>query len=88
MIPDELIGKKVVLDTDSSYSVVGTLVEKLSDCLVLNEADVHDKSTANTHQDLYLSDVSGNGIQVNRRKVYVMISRVVCLTNLDDVVGY
>ena len=88
MIPQHLKGKKVVVETDSPYTIVGELVEEKDGYLILDQVDMHDRRMANTHQDIYLSDVSHNGIQVNRKKVNILMSRVVCISDLDDVVSY
>ena len=77
-----------MVDTDSSYTVVGELVGEKDGFVVLDQVDLHDQASANTHQDLYLSDVLQNGVQVNRKKVNIPFARVVCITDLDDIVNY
>jgi len=88
LIPESLIGKRVVVDTNSSYTIVGTLIEKQQGCLILEQVDLHDQNSANTHQDLYLSDVLDNGVQANRKKIHVLLDKVICITDLDDIISY
>jgi hypothetical protein len=88
MIPEILLGKRVVIDTNSEYTVVGTLVAEKDGYLVLDEVDLHSGHDATTHQDIYLSDISSNGVQVNRKRIYLLLSRVIAVTDLDDVISY
>jgi small nuclear ribonucleoprotein (snRNP)-like protein len=85
---NDLVGRKVVLDTDSFHLYVGTLVS-VDDCFYeLADADVHDVTSTSTPRDLYIINVRKFGVKKNRDRVLVRRSRVVSVSPLDDVTEY
>jgi small nuclear ribonucleoprotein (snRNP)-like protein len=85
---EELIGRKVVLDTRSNYLYIGTLERVGSNAFVLKDADVHDSRQSNTANELYIIQALQHGIRVNRERVYVLSRDVVSLSALEDVREY
>ena len=84
----DIIGRAVVLDTDSALLYVGTLA-KVDDLFYeLTDADAHDTRTSTTPRDLYIINVRKLGIKQNRNRVLVRRDRVVSLSALDDVTDY
>lgn len=85
---EELIGKKVVIDTDSSFIYLGKLLEIARDSYILEDVDVHDKNDIEITKEKYVHDSTRTGVKKNRNKVYVIKERVVSLSALDDVISF
>ena len=84
----ELIGRGVVVDTDSALLYIGTLAKADDVFYELTEADAHDSTTTTTPRDLYIINVAKYGVKKNRERVLVRRARVVSLSALDDVTKY
>ena len=84
----DLLGREVVLDTDSVHLYAGTLTCVDDYFYELVDADVHDITTTTTTRDVYIMNLRKFGIKKNRHRVLVRRSRVVSLVGLDDVVVY
>jgi hypothetical protein len=82
----DCIGQVVVLDLVSPFVCVGLLVEVDRDCLLLEEADLHDLRDTTTTREAYVLDLRRHGTIANRRRVWVSIREVVSLSRLEDVV--
>lgn len=83
----ELIGKKVLVDTDAEYIIAGTLVE-FGKMLILEDVDVHSTTESTTTRELYVIDVAKLGVRANRKRIHLMASRVVCISLLEDIIEY
>ncbi|MGE4159428.1 MAG: hypothetical protein AB7F75_10085 [Planctomycetota bacterium] len=88
MIPQQLIGQTVVVNTDSPYLFTGTLVGEDAETLVIDEVDVRDQRAQKALEDVYLLETLELGVRANRRRVHVLRSRVVSISLLADVVKY
>lgn len=82
----DLVGQVVVLDLASPYVVLGKLVEKQAEFLLLEEADVHDLRDTQTTREKYVLACRGHGISPNRRWAWVALREVVGVSRLDDVI--
>lgn len=82
-----LIGKKVIIDTDAHYIVIGTLLEAGA-MLTLEDVDVHNITETNTPRELYVIDAAKLGVRANRKRTYLSASRVICISLLEDVIDY
>jgi small nuclear ribonucleoprotein (snRNP)-like protein len=82
------VGKRVVLDTRSSWIYIGTLDQVSDTCLVLKDVDVHDSSDSQTSKDRYLYESRETGIKTNRKKVYVNINYLVSFSLFKDVIRF
>lgn len=81
------IGEIVVLDLDSPFVCVGTLVGVELGSLLLESADLHDlRDTAST-REAYVLEARRHGVTPNRHRLWVRADRVVSLSRLEDVVA-
>ncbi len=83
-----LIGEEVVLDVKDPHLYIGTLCRMGTECLVLQNADVHFCGDSQTTSELYLLETKKNGIRANRREVFVLRRDVVSISRLSDVIEY
>ena len=83
-----LVGQVVVVDTNSSFVYLGTLVKVDADFLVMKEVDVHDRNEGPSTKEQYVIDTKRFGVKPNRKEVSVRKALVVSLSRLDDVVTY
>ncbi len=84
----ELVGRLVVLDTDTALVYVGTLAKADDHFYELTDADVHDSRASTTPRDLYIINVAKYGVKKNRDRALVRRERVISLSALDDVTQY
>ncbi len=87
---DDLLGRRVVLDTQGPLVYIGRLIAHTERGYWLDDADVHDRDEGHSTKEsyvnqAYLLEQSGTR-QVNRRRVFVERSAIVSLSALDDVV--
>ncbi len=85
-IYQHLLGRIVVLDPNSPYIYLGTLVRWDALYLHLEDADVHDLRDTKTTREIYLVDARRLGVNSNRKLVMVRIADVVSISALDDVI--
>lgn len=81
-----LYGEVVVLDLESRFVCVGTLVEKQHDYLLLSQADVHDLHNTPTTRDQYVLQCRRDGVSPNRQWAWIRAEEVVGLSRLEDVI--
>ncbi len=84
----DLVGERVVVDTDSTKLVVGTLEEAGAHFIALAEADLHDMRDSRVTSEVYTLEACKYGVHANRRRVFVRTDRVVCVSRLKDVIDY
>ncbi|MFH0953601.1 MAG: hypothetical protein V1873_04660 [Verrucomicrobiota bacterium] len=78
-------GQAVVVDLESQYVVLGTLVGTDHRYFELENADVHDLRDAKATRDLYTVQAKKHGFKINRKHVLVPRDQVVSISALDDV---
>jgi hypothetical protein len=78
-------GEVVVVDTRSTYVVLGTLRGQSGNCLLLEDADLHDLRDTQTNREHYVVQARRHGIRMNRKKVLVRLDEVVAVARLEDV---
>ena len=83
-----LVGKTVVVDTDSSWLYLGTLARVEDHFIVLTEADVHDRNESPSTKEQYIMDAKRYGVKPNRREVSIRKTLVVSASRLEDVITY
>ena len=83
-----LIGKQVVLDTNSHFVYLGALKSLSEHFIELGDVDVHDGSESPTPKEIYIIDSKKYGVKKNRNSVFVRASLVVSLSLLEDVIEY
>ncbi|MCA9095333.1 MAG: hypothetical protein KDA68_17760 [Planctomycetaceae bacterium] len=77
--------REIVLDLQSSYVILGTLIGEDHRYLFLADADVHDLRDTKTTRELYIVDSRRHGIRTNRKRVLVRKDEIVGLSALEDV---
>ncbi|NOS99287.1 MAG: hypothetical protein HOP29_01515 [Phycisphaerales bacterium] len=85
-IYQELIDQRVVLDTGGPIVYLGTLVAVTESVFVLADADIHDSRLGHATPEAYINDARQSGVSPNRRRVMVMRTAIISLSQLDDVV--
>ena len=83
---EQLFGELVVLDLSSPFVVLGRLVERQSEFLILQDADIHDLRDTQTTREKYVLACRGHGISPNRRWTWVNMREIVGISRLDDVI--
>jgi len=82
---EDYLGKQVVIDTDSSFILLGTLARVDRDYLTLDDVDVHDTDDASSTKDRYVMESRKLGVRTNRGGAKVRIARIVSISLLDDI---
>ena len=85
---NQFTGKKVVLDTRTSWVYVGMLSEITAGCAVLTEVDVHDGRDTSTTNEVYVMESKSTGVIANRGKVFVNLEYIVSFSLLKDVKSF
>ena len=83
-----LIGKVVVVDTDSMFVYLGTLDRVEDHFVVLKDVDAHDRRESPSTKEQYIMDTKKFGVKPNRREVNVRKHLIVSVSKLDDVLGF
>ena len=83
-----LVGRDVVIDTDSSFVYIGRLEGVEDHFLALSTVDVHDMGDSRVTKEIYVLEAMKYGVRANRRFVYVARNRALSVSLLDDVVRY
>ena len=85
---DDYLGQQVVVDTRSTYVVIGTLAAVGHDCITLENVDVHDTTDANSTKDHYIMEANKLGVRTNRRTAKVRVDEIISVSLLRDVEIY
>jgi hypothetical protein len=83
-----LVGKQIVVDTDSAYIYVGILENAGRDFLTLSSVDVHETSDSKSTKEQYAHEARKLGSRSNRQLTYVRMARVLSISRLDDVIQF
>ena len=83
-----LIGKIVVLDTDSRFVYLGTLDRVEDHFVVLKDVDAHDRRESPSTKEQYIMDTKKFGVKPNRREVSIRKHLIISVSKLDDVLDY
>jgi small nuclear ribonucleoprotein (snRNP)-like protein len=83
-----LIGKQIVVDTDSSYIYIGTLEKAGPDYLTLLNVDVHDCNESRSTKEHYAHEALAVGARANRNQTILRLARVLSISKMDDVVKF
>ncbi len=82
----ELVGEKVVIDLQSHYVCLGTLLRVDEHLMELKNADLHDLRDTDTTRENYVASSVSTGIKRNRKRIIVFKSDVVAVSRLEDVI--
>lgn len=84
------LGRRIVLDTEGPMVFIGQLEAYDDRGYWLVDADVHDRNEGHASNEEYVNDaalLARDGTrQVNRRRVFVERTAIVCISALEDVV--
>jgi hypothetical protein len=83
-----LIGKIVVVDTDSRFVYLGTLDRVEEHFVILKDVDAHERGESPSTKEQYIMDAKKYGVTPNRKEVSVRKAMVVSLSKLDDIIGF
>lgn len=83
---EDLIGTKVVIDFQSPYVCLGTLVQVDEAFVKIRNADLHDLRDTETTRENYVAESIATGIKRNRRSVLLSRREIVAITAFEDVV--
>lgn len=83
-----LVGKIVVIDTDSRYVYLGTLDRVEEHFVVLKDVDAHERGESPSTKEQYIMDTRKYGVKPNRKEVSVRKQMVVSVSKLDDILGF
>ena len=82
---EDYLDRPVVIDTRSTYVIIGTLIGIARDYLTLTDVDVHDSRTSTSTKDKYVMEANRLGVCVNRGEVKVRVAVITSISPLDDV---
>lgn len=83
----ELVGRKVVLDTEGPLIYLGTLERVTREGFWLERADIRDRNEGHDTKEEYICAAQKLGIRENRQRIFVFANVVVSISALDDVIG-
>ena len=82
---EKMIGKQVVVDTDSHLVYMGVLRKVGEDYIAIKEVDVHSVNDSQTSREIYVMESKRYGVRENRRDTLILMRRIVSISCLDDV---
>ena len=82
---EKMIGKQVVVDTDSHLVYLGVLTKVGKDYISVREVDVHSVNDTQTSREIYVMESKRYGIRENRKDTVILMRRIVSVSCLDDV---
>lgn len=82
----DYVQRDVVLDMQSMYVCLGTLIGMDHRYLVLENADIHDLRETTTTRERYVLDSRLHGIRANRARVLINRAEVVSISLIEDVI--
>ena len=85
---EPLMGKQIVIDTDSSYVYIGLLEAAGNDYISLSGVDVHDTSDSRSTKESYAHETKKLGTRTNRKHTLVRVARIVSISALDDIINF
>ncbi len=83
---DTYLDATVVVDTDSDYSFIGTLLGSDAKYLRLGEVAIYDENQIRVSLEEYLIESVKLGCPTSRREMLVRLNRVISLSRLADIV--
>ena len=82
---DEFLNEKVVIDLQSPFVCLGTLIRIDEHFLEMKAADLHDLRDTETSRENYVAASVRTGIKRNRKKVLLFRADVLAISRLVDV---
>ena len=85
---NDYLNEKIVIDCQSNYVCLGTLLHFDDHFLQLKNADLHDLRDTDTSRENYVAASVATGIKRNRRNVLILRQDVVAISKLSEVVEF
>ncbi len=82
---DGLVGQVVVVDLQSTYVCLGTLVAYDGEYLEIRDADLHDFRDSTATREVYIYDSARFGIRRNRARTLIRRDDVVAISRFEDI---
>ena len=76
----------MVFDTAGPITFLGTLKEIRPEGYWLVDADIRDRSEGHMSKEVYVREAKLNGIQPNRKSIFVFTDIVISCSALNDVI--
>ena len=83
---EEFLGRRVVIDFQSTYVCLGKLSKIDEHFLEVRNADLHDLRDTETSRENYIASSISTGVKRNRKRVLVRRGEIVAVSLLADVV--
>jgi small nuclear ribonucleoprotein (snRNP)-like protein len=83
---EEYLNQRVVIDLRGEYVCLGTLQRFDEYFLELRNADLHDLRDTDTTRENYVAASVTTGIKRNRRRLLVVRTEIIAISQLEDVV--
>lgn len=80
--------KLSIIDTDSSYIYIGHIIGDDKECIVMQNADIHDIKMGSSTKEQYVIMVKKIGIKPNRKKVHILKDKIISISLIEDVIEY
>ncbi|MCW8132481.1 MAG: hypothetical protein KIS92_19190 [Planctomycetota bacterium] len=84
----ELLGKTIVVDTDSHYMYLGVLIAADAQYLTLSDVDVHEVTAATLSKERYAHEARQIGVRKNRDATWINLGRVISISRLEDIEAF
>ncbi len=82
---ETMIGHIVVVDLQSTYVCLGTLVACDEQHMEIRDADLHDFRDSTATREVYTYDSVRLGIRRNRLRVLIRLDDVVAISRFDEI---
>lgn len=82
----DLVGREIVLDTAGPITYLGTLQSITPEGYWLSDADIRDRTEGHMSKEVYVREARLNGIQPNRKSIFVFAGVVISCSTLSDVI--
>jgi len=80
-----LLGKIIVVDTDSRWLYVGKLAHIGKSFITLENVDARDLTETNSTRDMHLSNIKHNAHIINRERIVINREKLIGLSLLKEV---
>ncbi|RME04521.1 MAG: DUF2642 domain-containing protein [Planctomycetota bacterium] len=85
-ILEKYLNQQVIVDTNTNFVFIGTLVEMTPDYVLLQNADAHDITQGSSSKERYLIESKKYVVKINRKEVLIRGDKVVSISLLEDLI--
>ena len=83
---DELVGKEIVIDTDSRFCYIGNAAGYDEHFIELKDVAIYDEMVVKVSLEEFLVECNKNGTPVSRGKTLVNRGRIIAISTIEDIV--